>query len=115
MTGLRASHTKEREATLAREGVKLASELAEVKRAESAKVEARKEELKRQIEEEEQKAISKMEDDLLNRKHENERVMEQDKRMFNVLREERAKLEKRNKEELLKLQVILLLFFYKLF
>lgn len=46
-----------------------------------------------------------MEENLLAKKHENERVIEQDKRMFDILREERAKLEKRNKDELIKLQV----------
>merc|ERR1712008_129581 len=51
-----------------------------------------------------QNSLAKLEASLLAKKHENERVMEQDQRMFDVLREERSKLEKRNKEELIALQ-----------
>ena len=105
LNGLKASHAKEKASFLAAEESKLNAELEKLKVDESLKFEDKKSMLRRQIEDEEKKSLSKLEDNLLAKKHENERVIEQDKQMFDVLREERAKLEKRNKEELIKLQV----------
>ena len=105
LNGLKASHAKEKASILAAEESKLNAELEKLKVDESLKFEDKKSMLRQQIEDEETKSLSKLEDNLLAKKHENERVIEQDKQMFDVLREERAKLEKRNKEELIKLQV----------
>ena len=79
--------------------------MQQLKLNEAAKFETKKMELRQLIEDEEAKSLNKLEESLLAKKHENERVMEQDKRMFDVLRDERAKLEKRSKEELISLQV----------
>lgn len=105
LNGLKASHAKEKATFLAAEESRLNTELERLKADEALKFEDKKAVLRQKIEDEEKKSLTKLEDNLLAKKHENERVIEQDKQMFDVLREERSKLEKRNKEELIKLQV----------
>ena len=62
-------------------------------------------EIKDEIEREEKQKMDKLNEELLSKKHENERLANQDKEMFEKLRAERSKLEEKNKNELLKLQV----------
>ena len=110
INGLQATLEREKKDVLAVEEEKIKSEIETYKLGIIRKNNLKLKEIKDEIEREEKQKMDKLNDELLSKKHENERLANQDKEMFEKIRAERSKLEEKNKNELLKLQVIIPLF-----
>ena len=108
INGLRATLEREKKDVLAAEEEKIKSEIETYKLGIIRKNNLKLKEIKDEIEREEKQKMDKLNEELLSKKHENERLANQDKEMFEKLRAERSILEEKNKNELLKLQVITL-------
>ena len=106
INGLRATLEREKKDVLAAEEEKIKSEIETYKLGIIRKNNLKLKEIKDEIEREEKQKMDKLNEELLSKKHENERLANQDKEMFEKLRAERSILEEKNKNELLKLQVI---------
>ena len=106
INGLRATLEREKKDVLAAEEEKIKSEIETYKLGIIRKNNLKLKEIKDEIEREEKLKMDKLNEELLSKKHENERLANQDKEMFEKLRAERTILEEKNKNELLKLQVI---------
>ena len=115
INGLQATLEREKKDVLAVEEEKIKSEIETYKLGIIRKNNLKLKEIKDEIEREEKQKMDKLNDELLSKKHENERLANQDKEMFEKLRAERSKLEEKNKNELLKLQVIIPLFIATIF
>ena len=107
INGLKATLEREKKEVLAAEEEKNKSEIETYKLGVIRRNNIKLKQLKEEIEREEKQKMDKLNEELLSKKHENERLANQDKEMFEKLRAERSKLEEKNKNELLKLQVIL--------
>ena len=103
--GLQATLEREKKDVFAAEEEKIKSEIETYKLGIIRKNNLKLKEIKDEIEREEKQKMDKLNEELLSKKHENERLANQDKEMFEKLRAERSKLEEKNKNELLKLQV----------
>jgi len=104
INGLQATLERQKNDVLAAEENKYKSEIETYKLELIRKNNLKLKELKDEIEREEKQKMDKLNEELLSKKHENERLANQDKEMFEKLRAERSKLEEKNKIELLKLQ-----------
>ena len=112
INGLQATLEGEKKDVLAAEEEKNKSEIETYKLGIIRKNNLKLKEIKDEIEREEKQKMDKLNEELLSKKHENERLANQDKEMFEKLRAERSILEEKNKNELLKLQVILFPYLY---
>lgn len=112
INGLQATLEGEKKDVLAAEEEKNKSEIETYKLGIIRKNNLKLKEIKDEIEREEKQKMDKLNEELLSKKHENERLANQDKEMFEKLRAERSILEEKNKNELLKLQVIIFPYLY---
>ena len=115
INGLQATLEREKKDVLAAEEEKIKSEIETYKLGIIRKNNLKLKEIKDEIEREEKQKMDKLNEELLSKKHENERLANQDKEMFEKLRAERSILEEKNKNELLKLQVIIFSYLYSQF
>ena len=115
INGLQATLEREKKDVLAAEEEKIKSEIETYKLGIIRKNNLKLKEIKDEIEREEKQKMDKLNEELLSKKHENERLANQDKEMFEKLRAERSILEEKNKNELLKLQVIIFFYLYSQF
>ena len=115
INGLQATLEREKKDVLAAEEEKIKSEIETYKLGIIRKNNLKLKEIKDEIEREEKQKMDKLNEELLSKKHENERLANQDKEMFEKLRAERSILEEKNKNELLKLQVIIFPYLYSQF
>ena len=115
INGLQATLEREKKDVLAAEEEKIKSEIETYKLGIIRKNNLKLKEIKDEIEREEKQKMDKLNEELLSKKHENERLANQDKEMFEKLRAERSILEEKNKNELLKLQVITFSYLYSQF
>ena len=105
LNGLRASLDQQKSSLCKLEQDQIQIELNEFKKEISERNKSKIAELKLKIENEESTKIHNLSEELLAKKHENERLADQQKQMYNTLRTERAKVEITHREELVQIQV----------